>query len=113
MSLYKIKQQILYILISFIHQWLYNSLLGPGLFFSSVIISTQTVGLRGRGICPSQGRYLHIEQHKHRINSHTDIDALSAIRTHYPSVQASEDNSCLRPRGSLIGMYSYKQVVFK
>jgi hypothetical protein len=30
---------------------------------------------------------------------HTDIHALSGIRTHDPSVQASEDISCLRPRG--------------
>jgi hypothetical protein len=44
-------------------------LLGPGLFFSFVIISTQTVGLLGRGISPSQGRYLDTEQH--RINAHT------------------------------------------
>jgi hypothetical protein len=31
---------------------------------------TQSVGLLGRGIIPSQGRYLHTEQHKHRINAH-------------------------------------------
>jgi hypothetical protein len=31
---------------------------------------TQTVGLLGRGISPLQGRYLHTEQHKHRINAH-------------------------------------------
>jgi hypothetical protein len=30
----------------------------------------QSVGLLGRGISPSQGRYLHTEQHKHRINAH-------------------------------------------
>jgi hypothetical protein len=33
---------------SFIHQWLYSPLLGPGLFFSFVIFFTQTVGLLGR-----------------------------------------------------------------
>jgi hypothetical protein len=31
---------------------------------------TQSVGLLGRGICPSLGRYLHTEQHKHRINAY-------------------------------------------
>jgi hypothetical protein len=37
---------------------------------------------------------------KHGINAHnTDIDALIGIRTHDPSVLASEDGSCLRPRG--------------
>jgi hypothetical protein len=53
----------------------------------------QSVRLLGRGISPSQGRYLH----KHRIN--TDIHALSGIRTHHPSFRAGEDISCLRPRG--------------
>jgi hypothetical protein len=35
--------------------------------------------------------------HKHRINA--DIHALIVDRTRYPSVRASEDSSCLRPRG--------------
>jgi hypothetical protein len=60
---------------------------------------TQTVGLLGQVISPSEGRYLHTEQHKHRINAHRNINALSGIRTHDPSVRASEDSSCLRPRG--------------
>jgi hypothetical protein len=84
---------------SFIHQWIYSPLLGPDLFFSSVIFFTQTVGFPGRVISPSQGRYLHRGQHKHRINVHTDIHDLSRIRTHDPSFRASEYNSCLRPRG--------------
>jgi hypothetical protein len=50
-------------LISFIHQWLYSHLLGLGIFFSFVIIFTQTIGLLGRVISPSQGRYVHT-QHK-------------------------------------------------
>jgi hypothetical protein len=49
---------------SSIHQWLYSLLLGPGLFFSFVIFFTQTVGLLGRGISPSQSRYLHTDQNK-------------------------------------------------
>jgi hypothetical protein len=44
---------------SFIHQWIYSPLLGPGLFFSFVILFAQTVGLLGRVISSSQGRYLH------------------------------------------------------
>jgi hypothetical protein len=31
---------------------------------------TQSVGLLGRGISLSQGRYLHAQQHKHRINAY-------------------------------------------
>jgi hypothetical protein len=63
---------------------------------------SQTVGLLGRVISSSQGRYLNTWQHKHRINSYThtpNIHSLSGIRTHDPSVQASEDSSCLRSRG--------------
>jgi hypothetical protein len=61
---------------------------------------TQSVGLLGRGISPSQGLYLYTEQHKHRTNAHnTDIYALSGIRTHDQSVRTSEDSSCLRPSG--------------
>jgi hypothetical protein len=61
---------------------------------------TQSVGPLGRGISRSQGLYLHTGQHKHRISAYnTDIHALSEIRTHDPSVRASKDSSCLRPRG--------------
>jgi hypothetical protein len=68
-------------------------------FFSSLIY-TQSVGLVGWGISPSQGRYLHTKQHRHRLKAHnTDIHDLSGIRTHDPSVRVSEDSSCLRPRG--------------
>jgi hypothetical protein len=31
---------------------------------------TQSVGLLGQEISPSQGRYLHTGQHEHRINAH-------------------------------------------
>jgi hypothetical protein len=41
---------------------------------------TQSVGLLGRGICPSQGLHLHTEY------THTDIHASSGIRTHDSSV---------------------------
>jgi hypothetical protein len=55
----------------FIHQWDYRPLMGPTLFFSYAFFFTQTVGLVGRVMSPSQGRYLHTGQHKHRINAHT------------------------------------------
>jgi hypothetical protein len=85
--------------IFFIHQWHYSPLFGPGLSLSFVIFFTQTVGLLGGVSSPSQGRYLHTGQHKHRINAHTNIRALSGIRTHDPSVRAREDGSCLRTLG--------------
>jgi hypothetical protein len=52
---------------------------------------SQTEGLLGRMIGPSQGRYLNTGQLKHKlIHTHTKHHTLSAIRTHDPS---------LRPRG--------------
>jgi hypothetical protein len=53
--------------------------------------------IHSRGISPSQGLYLHKRQHKHRINAHTDIHALSGIRTNDHRVRASEGISCFRP----------------
>jgi hypothetical protein len=44
-------------------------------------------------------RPLPTQDNTNRINANTDIHALSGIRTHNPSVRASEDSSCLRPRG--------------
>jgi hypothetical protein len=38
--------------------------------FFSFLMYTQSVRLLGRGISPSQGRYSHTEQHRHRINAH-------------------------------------------
>jgi hypothetical protein len=41
-------------------------------FLSFFLIISQTVGLLRRGIGPSQGRYLHTGQHKHRkTHTHT------------------------------------------
>jgi hypothetical protein len=75
---------------------------GPWPLFSFLILYTQSVGtLRrgGGGISPSQDLYLYTEQHKHKINAHTDIHVSSGIPTHNPSVRAGENISCLRPHG--------------
>jgi hypothetical protein len=81
------------------HSFNLHPFVGPWPFFSKIIIFTQTIGLLGRVISPSQIRYLYREQHKHRINAHVDIHVLSGIRTPDSSVRASEDSSCLRSRG--------------
>jgi hypothetical protein len=91
-------------LLSFIHQWLYSPLFGPGLFFSFVIIFTQMVRLLGRGISPSQGRNLYTE-YKHRINAHTDIHALSGIRNHDPRFEWAKTVLALGRAATLIGEY--------
>jgi hypothetical protein len=61
---------------------------GPGLLFSFVVIFTD-----GRSV----------PKHRTQIQNkriHTpNINALRGIRTHDPRVRASEDGSCLRPRG--------------
>jgi hypothetical protein len=41
--------------------WLYSPLLGLDRFLSFFIFFTQSVGLLGREISPSQGRYLHTQ----------------------------------------------------
>jgi hypothetical protein len=89
---------------------LYSPLLGPGQFFSFLILYTQSVGLLGRVMRPSQSLYLRTEQHKQNTHNR-DSHALSGIRTHGSSVRASEDSSCLRPRGHCdrpSGIYQYK-----
>jgi hypothetical protein len=56
----------------------------------------QTVGLLGRVISSSQGLIqdnTNTDKHRHTPNIH----ALCGIRTHDPSLRASEDSSCLRP----------------
>jgi hypothetical protein len=63
---------------SFIHSFINGSTalsLGHGLFFSFIIFFffTQTVGLLGWVISPSQGLYLYTGQHKHGRNAHTNI----------------------------------------
>jgi hypothetical protein len=43
---------------------------GPWLLFQILDLFTQTVGLLGRGISLSQGRYIHTGKHKNSINAH-------------------------------------------
>jgi hypothetical protein len=83
----------------YVYLSLYGStaLVDLGRFFS-FLIYIQSVGLLGRGISRSQGRYLHAEQHKHRKITHTNIQPWNGIRTHDPVVRAGEDVPCLRPR---------------
>jgi hypothetical protein len=66
-----------------------------GRFFSHLIFYIQSVGLLGRVISPSQGRYLHTDS-ANTDQTHADNHASSGILTHDPSVRVGEDSSCLR-----------------
>jgi hypothetical protein len=78
--------------------WLYSPLLDLG-HLSVSWSFTQWVGFLGRGISPSQGRYLYTHDNTNTEQTHTDIHDSSGVRTHDASVWAGEDSSCLRPRG--------------
>jgi hypothetical protein len=66
--------------------------------FSASWSFIQPVGLLGRGINPSQGRYVDTQDSTNKEQIHTDIHASTGIRTHDPSVRGGEDISCLTAR---------------
>jgi hypothetical protein len=59
--------------ISKLSLWLCSPLLDLGRFFCFSHLFTQSVGLLGRGMSPSQGRYLHTGQHKQNKRTQTSI----------------------------------------
>jgi hypothetical protein len=68
---------------------------------------TQSVGLLRRGIRPSQGLYLRIGQHKHKINAdNRDIHALSGIRTTIPAFERAKAVHALDGTATVIGSLS-------
>jgi hypothetical protein len=84
-------------IIGFLVSMAYSPLSRLGRFISFLIL--YTVGMTPwTGDQPSQGRYLHTEQHNTE-GTHTDIHVWSGLRTHDPSVQVGENTSCLRPCG--------------
>jgi hypothetical protein len=54
---------------------------------------SQTVGLLGRVISPSQGRYLNTGQHKHRMSTTTHQTSMPWVRFE-PTIPGSERASC-------------------
>jgi hypothetical protein len=81
-----------------IYLWLYSPLLGLGRFFS-FLIYTHAVGRTPWTWDQPVARPLPTHRTTQTQNKHTDIHVLSGIRTHDPIVRASENCSCLRPRG--------------
>jgi hypothetical protein len=60
---------------SFFHSFIHSSMalqpfVGSWFLHFRDLFFTQSVGVLGRVISPSQGRYLHTRQHKHIINAH-------------------------------------------
>jgi hypothetical protein len=67
--------------------------------FFSFLIYTQSVRVLWLGISPPQDRYLHTQDSTKTEETHRHIHASSGTRTQDLSFRASEDSSCLRPRG--------------
>jgi Na+-transporting methylmalonyl-CoA/oxaloacetate decarboxylase gamma subunit len=95
----------------FFHPFLLYPFMGVEVVFIFVfiLIMLQTLGLLGRAISPSQGRYLTQDNTntEKRIQA-SNIYALSGIRTHDPGFRASEDSSYVRPLGYRRSLYSLK-----
>jgi hypothetical protein len=70
-----------------IYLWLYSLWLGLGRLFS-FLIYTKLVGLLGRGISPSQGRYLRTRQHKQNKRTQTSMSQVGFEPTIPASVRS-------------------------
>jgi hypothetical protein len=87
---------------SFFHQWLCRHLSGPGLFFRVVIFFYAYGRIPWTSDQPdARPLPIHRTTQTQNKSTHTykHIHVLSGIRIHDPSIRASEDSSCLRPRG--------------
>jgi hypothetical protein len=87
----------------FIHQWLYGPLLGHGLFFSFVIIFTQTVGLLGRVISLLQSRYLHTGQYKQNKRTHRQSVPRVGFELTMPALERGKNVHALDRAADVIG----------
>jgi hypothetical protein len=81
-------------------QWLFQPIRGPGLLFSSLIIfiDSRTPWTSDQPVARPLPKHRATQSQNKRIHT-PNVHALSRIRTHDPSVRASEDSSWLRPRG--------------
>jgi hypothetical protein len=87
------------VLFFFFFQWLFQSIHDPGLLFSSVIIFRRRQDSLDEW-SPLRKAATWTQDSTKRKNAYTpNIHALLEIRTHDPSVRASEGSSCPRLRG--------------
>jgi hypothetical protein len=73
-----------------------------GCFFFILVI-LQTVGLLGRVISLSQGRYLNTGQHKHRINTYQTSMPCVAFETTIPTSERAKAVHALDRSATLTG----------
>jgi hypothetical protein len=94
-----IRDMVVYLRTLLYIQWLFQPIQGPGLLFSSLIIfhSGRTAWASDQLVARPLPKHRTTQTQNKRIPT-PNIHALSGIRTHDPSVRASEDSSCLRPR---------------
>jgi hypothetical protein len=67
---------------------------------------TEWVEFLGRWISPSQGRYLHIEQHKHRINKQTFMPWVG-FETTIPTFEQAKTVHALDLTAAVIGVMEW------
>jgi hypothetical protein len=92
-----------------IYLWLYSPFLHLAFLFFAFFY-TQSVGLLGWGISPSQGRYLH---NTNTEQMHTDIHTLSCIRTHDPVFERAKTVHALDRAAIVIGTFGmYEHVIY-
>jgi hypothetical protein len=77
---------------------------GPWPPFQLLDLFTESVGLLGRGISPSQGRYLHTEQHKQRMHTQTSMSQVG-FEPPIPLVEWAKTVHALDRVATVIGYY--------
>jgi hypothetical protein len=70
--------------------------------FIGFLIYTQSVGLLGREIRPSQGRYLHVEQHKQNKRTQTSMPRVG-FKTTIPVFEGAKTVHALGHAATVIG----------
>jgi hypothetical protein len=91
--------------------WLYRPLVGLYRFFS-FLIYTQAVGLLGWGIRPSQGLYLHTEQHKDRKKRTQTSMPRVELEPTTPVFERAKTVHALDWAATVIGVISYRDLKF-
>jgi hypothetical protein len=79
-------------------QWLFHPIQGSSLFRNHFFTHSKIPWTSDQPVARPLPKHRTTQTQNKRINT-PNIHALSGMRTHDPSVRASEDSLCLRPRG--------------